>query len=42
MIAARLGQADPAITPRVYAHAIRSAETAAGDVFVKTLQNGCQ
>jgi integrase len=33
VVAARLGHADPAITLRVYAHIIRSAEAAAADVF---------
>lgn len=33
---------DPAITLRVYAHMIRSAETAAADVFAKMLQDDCQ
>ncbi|MEU1736081.1 tyrosine-type recombinase/integrase [Streptosporangium sp. NPDC020145] len=37
VVAARLGHADPAITLRVYAHVIRSAETAAADVFAKAL-----
>ncbi|MFF5109614.1 tyrosine-type recombinase/integrase [Streptosporangium sp. NPDC000509] len=38
VVAARLGHADPAITLRVYAHVIRSAETAAADVFAHSLQ----
>ncbi|MGS2645042.1 tyrosine-type recombinase/integrase [Streptosporangium sp. G12] len=38
VVAARLGHADPAITLRVYAHVIRSAETAAADVFAKALR----
>jgi len=33
VVAARLGHADPAITLRVYAHVIRTAETAAADIF---------
>jgi integrase len=36
--AARLGHGDPAITLRVYAHVIRSAETAAADVFAKAIK----
>ncbi|MGV9773542.1 tyrosine-type recombinase/integrase [Streptosporangium sp. NPDC003464] len=39
VVAARLGHADPAITLRVYAHVIRSAETAAADIFAKSLNN---
>jgi integrase len=35
VVAARLGHADPAITLRVYAHIIRSAETAAAEVFAR-------
>lgn len=38
VVAARLGHADPAITLRVYAHVIRSAETAAADIFAKSLE----
>ncbi|WP_268249344.1 tyrosine-type recombinase/integrase [Planobispora rosea] len=38
VVASRLGHADPAITLRVYAHVIRSAEAAA-DVFTKALRN---
>ncbi|SET81720.1 site-specific integrase [Nonomuraea wenchangensis] len=38
VVAARLGHADPAITLRVYAHVIRSAETAAADIFAKTIE----
>jgi integrase len=37
VVAARLGHADPAITLRVYAHVIRSAETAAADVFAEAV-----
>ena len=37
VVAARLGHADPAITLRVYAHIIRSAETAAADVFARVM-----
>ncbi|MFC5814077.1 MULTISPECIES: tyrosine-type recombinase/integrase [Nonomuraea] len=37
VVAARLGHADPAITLRVYAHVIRSAETAAADIFAQSL-----
>jgi integrase len=37
VVAARLGHADPAITLRVYAHVIRSAEVAAADVFAKAM-----
>ncbi|MET9241369.1 site-specific integrase [Nonomuraea sp. NPDC003709] len=39
VVAARLGHADPAITLRVYAHVIRSAETAAADIFAKSLDD---
>ncbi|MFC7384096.1 tyrosine-type recombinase/integrase [Sphaerisporangium rhizosphaerae] len=38
VVAARLGHADPAITLRVYAHVIRSAEASAADVFVQALK----
>ncbi|WP_433369402.1 tyrosine-type recombinase/integrase [Streptosporangium sp. CA-115845] len=38
VVASRLGHADPAITLRVYAHVIRSAETAAANVFAKALE----
>jgi integrase len=38
VVAARLGHADPAITLRVYAHVIRTAETAAADVFAKAVK----
>ncbi|WP_433474927.1 hypothetical protein ACQPZP_40665 [Spirillospora sp. CA-142024] len=37
VVAARLGHADPAITLRVYAHVIRSAEVAAADVFARVM-----
>ncbi|MEW9532430.1 tyrosine-type recombinase/integrase [Microbispora sp. NPDC049125] len=40
IVAARLGHADPAITLRVYAHVIRSAETAAAEVFAQALKSG--
>ena len=36
--AARLGHADPAITLRVYAHVIRSAEAAAADTFAQAVK----
>jgi len=36
-VAARLGHADPAITLRVYAHVIRSAEAAAADIFAQAV-----
>ncbi|MGW0586375.1 tyrosine-type recombinase/integrase [Streptosporangium sp. NPDC002607] len=39
VVASRLGHADPAITLRVYAHVIRSAETAAADVFAQVLSS---
>ncbi|MEV6154269.1 tyrosine-type recombinase/integrase [Nonomuraea sp. NPDC052129] len=42
VVAARLGHADPAITLRVYAHVIRSAETAAADIFAKSLETADQ
>ena len=38
VVAARLGHADPAITLRVYAHVIRSAETAAADIFAQAVK----
>ncbi|MGW2152279.1 tyrosine-type recombinase/integrase [Nonomuraea sp. NPDC001699] len=41
VVAARLGHADPAITLRVYAHVVRSAETAAADIFAATLGDEC-
>jgi integrase len=37
VVAARLGHADPAITLRVYAHIIRTAETAAADIFAHAI-----
>jgi integrase len=37
VVAARLGHADPAITLRVYAHVIRSAEAAAADLFAQAV-----
>ncbi|MFI0372023.1 tyrosine-type recombinase/integrase [Actinomadura sp. 1N219] len=37
VVAARLAHADPAITLRVYAHVIRSAEVAAADVFARVM-----
>ncbi|GAA2136563.1 tyrosine-type recombinase/integrase [Actinomadura napierensis] len=37
VVAARLGHADPAITLRVYAHVVRSAEVAAADVFARVM-----
>ena len=39
--AARLGHADPAITLRVYAHVIRSAEAAAADIFADAVKAAC-
>jgi integrase len=41
VVASRLGHADPAITLRVYAHVIRSAEAAA-DVFAQALDDGTE
>jgi integrase len=41
VVAARLGHADPAITLRVYAHVIRSAEAAAADIFADAVKAGC-
>ena len=38
VVAARLGHADPAITLRVYAHVIRTAETAAADIFAQAVK----
>jgi len=40
VVAARLGHADPAITLRVYAHVIRSAEAAAADIFAQAMKAG--
>jgi integrase len=37
VVAARLGHADPAITLRVYAHIIRTAETAAAEIFARVM-----
>jgi integrase len=37
VVAARLGHADPAITLRVYAHVIRTAEVAAADIFAQAM-----
>jgi len=39
VVAARLGHADPAITLRVYAHVIKSAEIIAADVFARALED---
>ncbi len=41
VVAARLGHADPAITLRVYAHVIRSAEAAAADIFAEAVKAAC-
>ena len=38
VVAARLGHADPAITLRVYAHVIRSAEATAADIFAQAVK----
>jgi integrase len=38
VVAGRLGHVDPAITLRVYAHVIRSAEVAAADVFATVMR----
>ena len=38
VVAARLGHADPAITLRVYAHVVRSAEAAAADIFAEAVR----
>lgn len=38
VVAARLGHADPAITLRVYAHVIRTAEAAAADIFAEAVE----
>jgi integrase len=38
VVAARLGHADPAITRRVYAHVIHSAEAAAADIFAQAVK----
>ncbi|YCK33246.1 site-specific integrase [Actinomadura sp. ATCC 39365] len=40
VVAARLCHADPSITLRVYAHAIRAAEASAADVFVEAIGQG--
>jgi hypothetical protein len=37
VVAARLGHADPAITLRVYAHVIRTAEAAAAGIFAQAV-----
>lgn len=41
VVAARLGHADPAITLRVYAHVIGSAEAAAADIFADAVKAAC-
>src|SRR5690349_18650447 len=41
VVAARLGHADPAVTLRVYAHVIRSAEAAAADIFAEAVKAAC-
>ena len=41
VVAARLGHSDPAITLRVYAHVIRSAEAAAADIFADAVKTAC-
>jgi integrase len=41
VVAARLGHADPAITLRVYAHVIRSAEAAVADIFAEAVKAAC-
>ncbi|WP_435827772.1 site-specific integrase [Nonomuraea dietziae] len=38
VVAARLGHADPAITLRVYAHVIRTAEVRAAEVFAEAIK----
>ena len=38
VVEARLGHADPAITLRVYAHVIRTAEAAAADIFAQAIK----
>lgn len=38
VVAARLGHADPAITLKVYAHVIRTAEASAADIFAQALK----
>jgi integrase len=38
VVAGRLGHADPAITLRVYAQVIRSAEAAAADIFAQAVK----
>ena len=38
VVAVRLGHADPAITLRVYAHVIRTAEAAAADIFAEAVK----
>ncbi|MFB9196702.1 tyrosine-type recombinase/integrase [Actinomadura verrucosospora] len=42
IVAARLGHADPAITLRVYAHVVRSAEVAAADVFARGMKGAVE
>ena len=39
VVTARLGHADPAITLRVYAHVIRTAEAAAADIFAPSREH---
>jgi integrase len=38
VVAARLGHADPAITLRVYAHVVRTAEAAAAEIFARAVK----
>ena len=39
VVAARLGHADPAITLRMYAYVIRTAEAAAADIFAQAVND---
>jgi hypothetical protein len=38
VVVARLGHADPAVTLRVYAHVIRSAEAAAAHIYAQAVK----
>jgi integrase len=38
VVAARLGRADPAVTLRVYSHALREHTAGVGDVFAEAVQ----
>ena len=38
VVAARLGHADPAVTLRVYSHALRDHDMGIGDVFAQAIR----